>query len=235
MSTTKILSTQEWLDELVVQLRLRDVKGTAIGNAVASVESHLAESGETAQEAFGDPTDYARSFVFADDDLVVTSPLGWAAFLAPVVLGVMACFLSGEVVRAVFERRDVDVTWGGLAFAAVNILVAVVLVRFSRTLLENGVVFGVFCVAAIGLGVLALQVLRGVVFQVPVVVMTLLVVALLAVSALGTRHNMVAHDDPVIDPRSTAPQPQVNKAIAWVIVLSALACVATTAIPYLFR
>lgn len=233
--TTKALTTKEWLDELVVQLRLRDIKGAVIGDAVASVESHLAESGETAQEAFGDPTEYARSLVFADDDLVVMSPLGWVAYLAPVMLGVLACFLSGEVVTAAFERRDVDVTWGGLVAVVVAVLMCVVLVRFSRALLARWAILAAFCGGAVVLGMAPLLTLRGVVLQVPVVVVVLLVVALLTVSVIGMRHNVVAHDDPLVDPRSTARRPQANKAAAWGIVIAAAGCAAITAIPYLFR
>lgn len=54
-----------WLDAFVVELRLRDVPGDRIGDAVAEVDSHCAESGEGAVEAFGDPVAYARSLGLA--------------------------------------------------------------------------------------------------------------------------------------------------------------------------
>lgn len=48
-----------WFDEFILALRLRDVRGESIGDAVAVVRGHLADSGESAHEAFGDPRAYA--------------------------------------------------------------------------------------------------------------------------------------------------------------------------------
>lgn len=50
-----------WCDDFVVELRLMDVPGDVIGDRLAEVEAHCAESGETPVEAFGDPVEYAQS------------------------------------------------------------------------------------------------------------------------------------------------------------------------------
>lgn len=50
-----------WAEEFVLALRLRGVSGSTIGAVLAEIESHCAESGETAREAFGDPEDYAAA------------------------------------------------------------------------------------------------------------------------------------------------------------------------------
>lgn len=50
-----------WRDAFVLELRLRDVPGPAIGDALAEVEAHCAQSGETPQQAFGDPQTYAAA------------------------------------------------------------------------------------------------------------------------------------------------------------------------------
>lgn len=57
MSATRTNDT--WIDDFTLALRLRAVRGDAIGDAVAVVREHLADSGETATEAFGDPRSYA--------------------------------------------------------------------------------------------------------------------------------------------------------------------------------
>lgn len=44
---------------LVLALRLRDVPGVRIGEALAEVDSHVAETGEGPHDAFGDPVAYA--------------------------------------------------------------------------------------------------------------------------------------------------------------------------------
>ncbi len=47
--------------ELIVALRLKDVPGDRIGEIVAEVESHVADTGEHPAEAFGNPRDYAAT------------------------------------------------------------------------------------------------------------------------------------------------------------------------------
>lgn len=50
-----------WCDDFVVELRLMDVSGDVIGERLAEVEAHCAESGETPHEAFGEPNAYAKT------------------------------------------------------------------------------------------------------------------------------------------------------------------------------
>ena len=51
---------KKWLDELAMELRLKDFSGAAIGDALASVEEFLADSGQSPVEAFGAPRNYAE-------------------------------------------------------------------------------------------------------------------------------------------------------------------------------
>lgn len=59
MTTTA--TNQAWIDDFILALRLRSVRGDAIGDAVAVVRAHLADSGESAAEAFGNARTYAAS------------------------------------------------------------------------------------------------------------------------------------------------------------------------------
>ncbi|TYP81332.1 HAAS signaling domain-containing protein [Blastococcus xanthinilyticus] len=52
-------SEQAWSDALLLQLRMLDVPGTRIGEVLAEVQSHVAETGEHPREAFGSPREYA--------------------------------------------------------------------------------------------------------------------------------------------------------------------------------
>lgn len=49
-----------WTEQFVLEQRLLGVPGKRIGDSLALVESHVAESGESAQAAFGDPREYAQ-------------------------------------------------------------------------------------------------------------------------------------------------------------------------------
>jgi acyl-CoA synthetase (NDP forming) len=65
-----------WCDDLLLALRLRDVPGTRIGEVIAEVQSHVAETGEDPRQAFGTPKEYAAE---------VAGALGY-----PVVLKVLS-------------------------------------------------------------------------------------------------------------------------------------------------
>ncbi len=54
------MDTETYLEQLAGSLQRYGVEGTQIGEIVAEVESHLAESGEDAVEAFGPPDAYAE-------------------------------------------------------------------------------------------------------------------------------------------------------------------------------
>lgn len=48
-----------WADAFVIELRLRDVPGDVIGDVLTEVDSHVVDSGTSADDAFGDPVQYA--------------------------------------------------------------------------------------------------------------------------------------------------------------------------------
>lgn len=52
-------TTQKWLNELTVELRLRNITGTAIGDTLASVQEFIADSGRAPLAEFGSAQDYA--------------------------------------------------------------------------------------------------------------------------------------------------------------------------------
>lgn len=96
---TSAQTNDAWIDDLTLALRLRDVRGDAIGDAVAVVRGHIADSGETAAEAFGEPRAYAGQLD------VTTVPAITA--LDPVVLGpavsLLAFFAFAPAVASVFS------------------------------------------------------------------------------------------------------------------------------------
>jgi hypothetical protein len=59
MTSTRKSTTQAWSDDLLLALRLRDVPGARIGEVLAEVQSHVAETGEDPRQAFGAADDYA--------------------------------------------------------------------------------------------------------------------------------------------------------------------------------
>lgn len=60
MSTVVLGQWPGWRDKLIFELRMKDVPGSAIGDILSEVASHVAETGEAPEEAFGDPVAYGR-------------------------------------------------------------------------------------------------------------------------------------------------------------------------------
>lgn len=56
---TREKAMTDYRQSLILALRLKDVPGDRIGEIVAEVESHVAETGENPAEAFGSPRAYA--------------------------------------------------------------------------------------------------------------------------------------------------------------------------------
>ena len=50
---------KKYRDELQIALRLHDISGARVGEVLAEVETHVAETGEDPVEAFGSPREYA--------------------------------------------------------------------------------------------------------------------------------------------------------------------------------
>lgn len=62
MTTT---AHKKWLDELALELRLQDASGRQIGDALATVQEYVADSGQSPDEAFGTPRSYAAELTAA--------------------------------------------------------------------------------------------------------------------------------------------------------------------------
>ena len=55
------MTTAKYTQDLLSALRLRDVPSDRIGEVLAEVESHVAETGESPYDAFGTPQEYAAA------------------------------------------------------------------------------------------------------------------------------------------------------------------------------
>ncbi|TFD49870.1 hypothetical protein E3T55_10615 [Cryobacterium frigoriphilum] len=52
-------ANEQWLESLIIELRLQGVNGTRIGDAIASAREFLVDSGAAAEDSFGSPRQYA--------------------------------------------------------------------------------------------------------------------------------------------------------------------------------
>lgn len=117
----------EWVEQFVVQLRLRDVPGARIGAHLAELEAHCADSGQRVSEAFGDPESYARE-VAAVPHASMRTPVDRVREHLGVLLGLVGLILVPLGVGVWRSEGGVEVSWGALVSAAIVIAAGCALV-----------------------------------------------------------------------------------------------------------
>lgn len=110
-----------WVDLFVIELRLRHVSGRAIGDAVATVRELLNDSGETAEEAFGTPREYADALGLASTK---TASNRIRMLLVPVVSLIAFIFFSLALTRW-FASEDLYFSPLQLVFLAVPVVLSI--------------------------------------------------------------------------------------------------------------
>lgn len=68
MTAPPLAQYPKWRDDLILALRVKNVPGDQIGDILLEVESHVTETGESPEEAFGKAKDYAASRVVVKPD-----------------------------------------------------------------------------------------------------------------------------------------------------------------------
>lgn len=162
MNTTE-KSTRHWLDGLVTELRIHSATGPAIGDAVAEVEAHLAETGENPHKAFGTPREYAATLTLPTDATQELSP----RLLTRLILGAAAGFTGALWLIpfgvAAMKRGEAAVLPLGMiislaALILFSVLISMTTERFARSGLYSGaVLFAMAAVIGAAVGVFGFQ------------------------------------------------------------------------------
>lgn len=194
-----------WTEAFVVEQRILGVPGDRIGDALLTVETHVADSGESALEAFGDARAYAA-------ELATPAPAGRAgggvdrATVAGSVLGLLAIVTVPRALGAALQGADVAVTAGDLVVVGIVAALCAGLFLASgpvlRLLAERrwAAVAGVVLIVAVF--VAALVLLPAVVVSVPAAVMGAVGLAAM-VAEVALLWRLPA--DAVVTPGSEAP------------------------------
>ena len=125
---------ERWAESFLLELRLLAVAGDRVGAALSEVESHCVDSSDSAQEAFGDPVEYARSL----DLPVQAEPSGLARLssVAPSLLEVVGMLVLLWSFTAWRRGEPLDLTGGQLITLAVGMVSMVAVVHWSDTILR---------------------------------------------------------------------------------------------------
>ena len=103
---------EAYRSDLLFALRMREVPAPRIGEVLAEVSSHVAETGEDPREAFGDPREYAEQIAVAVDATPrgaawgVLRAIGWHSLLGGLLAGGVSGFLLAHSVATLAEGRD---------------------------------------------------------------------------------------------------------------------------------
>lgn len=122
----------EWAEAFLLELRLRGVDGRRIGAALAEVEAHCAESGESAGAAFGDPTTYAVELAPPTSD----EPSGLRRELASSAVGLGGMLTTLAAVGAWQSGTRVEITTGTVGVLLMVLLGTALIVRHADRLLR---------------------------------------------------------------------------------------------------
>ncbi|QYH35288.1 hypothetical protein [Salinibacterium sp. M195] len=118
---TTSMTDDIWIEYFTVELRLRHVPGPAIGDAVASVRELLADSGQSAEEAFGSAGEYAASLELPTMN---TRVRGIRTVLLP-VLGLFTFLIFALASTARFDQDLVLVSVPQLLLLGIPVLLTV--------------------------------------------------------------------------------------------------------------
>lgn len=128
MTTT----TDQWIEDFIVELRLRHVPGPVIGDAVASVHELLTDSGQSPEEAFGSAREYAAALELpaADSRHVL------AEIWAPVV-GLIVFLSFAHATTALFLGEELLFSAAQIGLLAVVVAIAATIPLYLGTILRH--------------------------------------------------------------------------------------------------
>ena len=125
---------QQWCDDFVLELRMRDVPGSVIGDRLAEVEAHCVETGESPAEAFGPATAYARRL----DRETAPGRVSGSWTVGALAAGNVIALIVGTSAAFPWVRGE-ELTYNGVQLASLALVLAVLvsLPLFLRQLIEH--------------------------------------------------------------------------------------------------
>lgn len=105
---------KKYTAELIKELREKEVAGKVIGDAVAQVESHIAEGGEDPTEVFGSPREFAKQLARGRKKAI-----NWPLYIGSVILTLGGTLLLLKGSFGVIQNQPL--LWGISPFAGIII------------------------------------------------------------------------------------------------------------------
>lgn len=130
---TRQTNDKKWFDQLVMELRVRQVHGSAIGDTIASARELLGDTGQPAEEAFGPARDYAAAL-----ELPSEPKQDWVRkALWPALLGLLAFLLFNQAVVSWARSELLLVSPAQLALLAIPVMLLALLPLYLDALIRR--------------------------------------------------------------------------------------------------
>lgn len=130
---TQQTNDKKWFDQLVMELRVRQVHGSAIGDTIASARELLSDTGQQAEEAFGPARDYAAAL-----ELPSAPKHDWVRkALWPSLLGLLAFLFFNQAVVSWVRSEPLLVSPAQLALLATPVVLLALLPLYLDALIRR--------------------------------------------------------------------------------------------------
>lgn len=211
-----------WRDEFIVEARLQGVHGSAIGDALITADTHVQESGESAEQAFGDPKVYARETAAATPTKTVGMGIPPLSIVG-IVVGLIGMLGATSAASAWQDGTPVPVTTGTLVGLGLLLALVAAVIIWQTAVLRLAVerrnlfAFGApLVLTTVFVGVFLL--LRQELFEVAAGTAGLVSVVLLALSSLLMLTGLGDDDDGIVAPgEPSSPSLASRLAVALII------------------
>lgn len=193
----------EWSSEFIIEARLQEVHGTAIGDALAEIDSHVVESGESPWDAFGDPKAYAATWARDAPKVADESVLG---LIIPAVVQTLGMLAVLNALHPLLAGEPFELTVGQLCMLGL-LVAAFALLAWKADAVIRGVLdrpIAAFAVSFVWLAALVgVLFIPGVVATLPAWwVVVLGAVVLVAGTVVEIARALRSGDDPIESPTS---------------------------------
>lgn len=203
--TLKTAPHKKWLEELTLELRLNDFSGKAIGDVLATVEEFLADSKQTAEEAFGKPREYAAQLAGGTDR---TASKGMRGTIALSTASLLAFLVFTAALTPWLDGGQMLIGGWQLVCMAVLAVLVISLPLYLTHLLRH--VWAVIAVPVVGVaaGIFSASLTpktAGDAFLTlsPLPILIISAALLIVLSIIGTIIALRGEPDPVISPLDT--------------------------------
>lgn len=193
---------RKWADAATRELVARGADGRAIGDALATADTHCADSGENANDAFGDPRTYAESIALSSHSLEQRALRNQVKAAWPSLIGLAGMFLTFRVVDTHLNHStSVPIRVGDLVALVGIVALSIALIHRIDLLMHHPVVSWIVA-SAVFTGIIAAQILlTSALGHAHILVAAVIAAALLIGCGVWGTLTAGTAPDPVTDPR----------------------------------